>query len=173
MVDPGRYNGDGFYDSARGYHGPYCGYEQADDDSAQFCDAYYSSIDSGEVSWDMEFWRNISQYGDAAFYMVVAHELGHAAQARFIWDGEYEAVLDNWVGQKELQADCIGGATLAKAEQEGLLTRDPGDLDEMAQVSAHSGSYTDPSHGTPEQRREYFQRGYQSADIESCLGNKQ
>ena len=94
-------------------------------------------------------------------------------RTRFLHDGEVEAVLDNWEGEYELQADCIGGATLAKAEQEGLLTRDPGDLEEMAQVSAHSGSYTDHSHGTPEQRREYFQRGYQSADIESCLGNRQ
>ena len=98
--------------------------------------------------------------------------MGHAAQTRFLWDGQTEAVPDINSSEYELQADCISGATLGKAEQDNLLIREIGDLEEMAQVSAHSGSDTDYGHGTATQRREYFLREYQSADIEACLGNK-
>ena len=98
---------------------------------------------------------------------MVAHETAHAAQVRFEHDDEGPAVL----GQTELQADCIGGATLAKAEQDGYFTIDDHDLAAMTEVSHALGDYSGDSHGTPEQRDAWFKQGYQG-DIESCLGNR-
>lgn len=119
------------------------------------------------MAWDMQFFRDYRYLGDAMFFMVVAHETGHAAQIRFEHDGEGPAVLNEY----ELQADCIGGATLAKAEQDGYLILEDGDLQEMTNVSRALGDYSGDSHGTPEERDTWFQRGY-NGDIESCLGNR-
>ena len=158
-------NGDGFFDSASGSV-PRCGNDDGDNaDNAFFCGSVAAG--TGYMAWDMQLFRDYSHLGDAVFYMVVAHETGHAAQVRFEHDGEGPAVLP----QRELQADCIGGATLAKAEQDGYLTGEDGDLEEMTQVSLAMGDYSGDSHGTPEERDAWFQRGYQG-DIESCLGNR-
>ena len=119
------------------------------------------------MAWDMQLLRKFAHLGNAALYMVVAHETAHAAQARFEYDGEAPAVLF----QFELQADCIGGATLAKAEHDGYLTIQHGALNEMTKVSIALGDYSGDAHGTPAQRDTWFKRGY-NGDIESCLGHR-
>jgi len=169
---PTLYNGDGFYDSARGQLGPWCGDEQPGPANASFCPVGYGLGNAGTISWDMEFFRPFADAGnDAVFYLTVAHEMGHAAQIRFIWDGEQEATLDQTTVTEETQADCIAGATLGKAERDGYLTMDDGDDEEIRSVMEAIGDYEN-DHGTPDQRYASYQRGYQSADIEACLGNK-
>jgi len=157
-------NGDGFFDSATGPV-PYCGADNDTAGNAFFCGSVAAG--TGFMAWDMQFFRDYSYLGDAMFFMVVAHETGHAAQTRFEHDGEGPAVLNEY----ELQADCIGGATLAKAEQDGYLILEYGDLQEMTNVSHALGDYSGDIHGTPEERDAWFQRGYHG-DIESCLGNR-
>ena len=157
-------NGDGFYDSAAGQV-PSCGADADTAGNAFFC--ANATTGTGYMAWDMQFLRQYAYLGDALFYMVVAHETAHAAQARFKFDGEDPAVLP----QVELQADCIGGATLAKAEHDGYLTVQNGALDEMTKVSMALGDYSGDAHGTPEQRDTWFKRGY-NGDIESCLGHR-
>jgi hypothetical protein len=119
---PDRYPGDGFYDSARGQVAG-CG-----DDYDNAANAFFCSDGSGTgfLAWDLAFRQEVS-FGDAAIYATVAHEFGHAAQARFRADREGGASPPrNDTMRNELQADCLAGATLAKAEQDGYLTADPG-----------------------------------------------
>ena len=158
-------NGDGFFDSTSDPL-PRCGDDADTAGNAFFCGSIRTG--TGYMAWDMEFFREYSYLGEAVFYMVVAHETAHAAQTRFQHDGEAPAVL---VDDYELQADCIGGATLAKAEADGYLAVRPGELEEMTRVSHAMGDYSGGGHGTPEQRDAWFQRGYQG-DIESCLGER-
>ena len=61
-------------------------------------------------------------FGDGPIYATVAHEVGHAAQARFWYDDEAGATPSPYDKRFELQADCLAGATIAKAQQDGYLT---------------------------------------------------
>jgi predicted metalloprotease len=157
-------HGDGFFDSTSG-PAPRCGADSDTAGNAFFCGSVVAG--TGYMAWDMQFFRDYAYLGDAMYYMVVAHETAHAAQVRFEHDGEGPAVL----GEYELQADCIGGATLAKAEQDGYLIIEDGALGEMTRVSHAMGDYSGDIHGTPEERDSWFQRGYHGY-IESCLGNR-
>jgi predicted metalloprotease len=103
--------------------------------------------------------------------MTAAHEMGHAAQIRFIWDGEQEATLDETTVLRETQADCMAGVTIATSEKNGSLTMDAGDEQEIRDVMKAIGDYGN-DHGTPQERYDAYERGYQTADIEACLGNK-
>ena len=69
----------------------------------------------------------------------------------------------------ELQADCLAGATLAKAEQDGYLTADPGRYATIVTALAELNEPGD--HGTDAQRIAAYNLGY-DGDIESCLYNK-
>ena len=64
--------------------------------------------------------RSLPLGNETAFYVVVAHEMGHAAQARFIYDGEGPVVLDQTSVCDETQADCIAGATVAAARRTAI-----------------------------------------------------
>ncbi len=161
---PSLWNGDGFFDSTAGQDAS-CGADVNNADNAFFCPD--PTTGTGYMAWDMDFFRQHAYLGDAVIYMVVAHETAHAAQTRFKYDGEAPAVLS----QYELQADCIGGATLAKAAKDGYLTIDDGALQDMTNVSAAIGDYSGDIHGTPEQRDAWFKKGYHG-DIESCLGHR-
>ncbi len=163
---PVLYHGDGFYDSARG-NSIGCG-GTPNPINASFCPDGYGS---GTVSWDMELFRQEALFGDGPIYAVVAHEIGHAAQARFRADNESGASPPVWdTVHTELQADCLAGATLAKAERDGYLTIEPGALDDIA---AATGFFNEDGgvHGTDAQRIGAFNEGH-GGDIESCLYNQ-
>lgn len=164
-VSPVRFNGDGFYDSAIGWVAP-CHNDRRMVRNAFFCP---SGNGTGYVAWDLQLFREDGrQFGDAAYYVIVAHELGHAAQARFDADHQEPAVYRGVM--HELQADCLAGATLAKAVQDGYLQTDDGDLDEATHLMLSMED--DGTHGTPEQRVKWFFIGHDSADIEACLGQR-
>lgn len=165
---PQLYNGNGFYDTAIEY-APYCYDEQVG--GASFCQ---TNNGSGWMSWDMEFFRPFAMdSNDVVFYFTVAHETAHAAQWRFIWDGEGPATTNATSVLEETQADCMAGVTLAKAAQDGYLNIEPGDMEgEITDVMTVIGDYEN-DHGTPQERYAAYDRGYQSADIEACLGNRE
>jgi len=140
-VQPSLWNGDGFYDSALW---PAAGLRPNCDGPAPVGNAFYCA-GAGFMAWDMQLFRENWYLGDAFVYMVVAHETAHAAQARFIADGEGPAVLP----QEELQADCIAGATLAGAEQAGYLLLEQGDQEELVNVLISLGDAAPgEGHGT-------------------------
>ena len=78
----------------------------------------------------------------------------------------------------ELQADCFAGIWGHYAQKEGWLER--GDLEEALNAAEKIGDdaiqkrtqgYVVPdafNHGTSEQRRFWFRRGFESGRIESC-----
>lgn len=166
--NPALYDGDGFYDSTMG-RGPTCGGDVAPPSNASFCGNVVSG--TGWLAWDMEFFRTYGGIGDGVFYVTVAHEFGHAAQTRFRHDGEGAAVPSDVGPAVELQADCLAGATLAKAADDGHVRLESGDLDEIASFLARLSDNVG-SHGTADQRVDSFRAGY-DGDIESCLLQRQ
>lgn len=165
---PQLYNGDGFYDSTAGRI-PTCGAGSAGASNASFCGSIESG--TGRFAWDMELFRTYGGIGDGVYYVTVAHEFGHAAQIRFRHDGEGAAVPPDVGPAVELQADCLAGATLAKAADDGHVRIESGDLDEIASFLALLSDNVG-SHGTADQRVESFRTGY-DGDIESCLLQRQ
>ncbi|WP_163848600.1 neutral zinc metallopeptidase [Pseudooceanicola aestuarii] len=122
--------------------------------------------------------------GDFAAAYVIAHEvahhiqnelgiLGQVQQARQR-SGEVEA--NALTVRLELQADCLAGVWAAHVD--GLL--EPGDIEEALNAARmigddhlqrSAGRVPQPhtfTHGTSAQRSQWFARGYDSADIESC-----
>jgi hypothetical protein len=133
--------------------GPRCGQEQAPAKNAFYCPA------GDFIAWD-ESGLVIPYYvqaGDFAAAFVLAHEFGHAMQARLPRQ-ERLTVLS------ELQADCFAGAWARSVQEQGLL--DAGDLDEatLAVFSARDvpgTKFTDPrAHGTGFERTRAFTDGY-------------
>jgi predicted metalloprotease len=135
--------------------GPRCGSEQAPAKNAFYCPA------GDFIAWD-ETGLMIPYYvqsGDFAAAFVLAHEFGHAMQARLPRQ-ERLTVLS------ELQADCFAGAWSRHVQEKGLLQA--GDLDEatLAVFSARDvpgTEFTDPAaHGTGFERTRAFADGYEA-----------
>jgi hypothetical protein len=93
---PELYHGDRFHNSITGRVAG-CGDDYETVGNAFFCGGYYSG--TGYVAWDIELFREAP--GDGAYYVTVAHEVGHAGQMRFIHDGESGAVPVTDVGQEK------------------------------------------------------------------------
>ena len=135
--------------------GPRCGSEQAPPKNAFYCPR------GDFIAWD-ESGLLIPYYvgsGDFAAAFVLAHEFGHAMQAR-LPEREPLGVLN------ELQADCFAGAWAAHVAEQGLL--EAGDLDEatLAVFTARDvpgTDFTDPrAHGSGFERTRAFADGYES-----------
>ncbi len=90
--------------------------------------AFYCSIDD-TVQWDAETLMAplFQEFGDFTVALVLAHEWGHAVQARFGFDDINQLTIVS-----ELQADCLAGAWTGRIEREesDLLRLEPGDLEE-------------------------------------------
>ncbi len=143
-----------------------------------------------KVYLDLSFFRELDERfgapGDFAQAYVVAHEVGHHIQtltgvssrvqsARQL-AGEREA--NALSVRQELQADCYAGVWGHDAAREGLL--EPGDAEEGLRAAAAIGddrlqrqsqgrvvpeSFT---HGSSEQRVEWFRRGLESGSVGVC-----
>ena len=149
---------------------------------------FYCPTDS-KVYLDLGFFRDLATRfgapGDFAQAYVVAHEFGHhvqnvlgvneqvrRAQARNPDDANELSV------RLELQADCFAGVWAHSAYQEELL--EPGDLEEGLDAAAGVGDdriqreatgHVDPesfTHGTSEQRMEWFRKGYDTGEPDRC-----
>lgn len=124
--------------------------------------------------------------GDAAFAYVLAHEVGHHVQTLTgIIDEVHQAQQHtskqeaNALSVKlELQADCYAGIWGHYAQEDGLF--EEGDIEEAYNAAEAVGDdrlqhraqgYTVPhtyTHGTSAQRKQWFQRGLYSGDVEEC-----
>jgi uncharacterized protein len=133
--------------------GPRCGQERAPAKNAFYCPA------GDFIAWD-ESGLVIPYYvqqGDFAAAFVLAHEFGHAMQAR-LPRRERLTVLS------ELQADCFAGAWARSVSDQGYL--EAGDLDEatfavLAARDVPGTPFTDPrAHGTGFERTRAFSDGY-------------
>ncbi len=138
---------------------------------------------------DLTFFQELSRMGapgDFGAAYVIAHEVGHHIQNL---EGTLQQTDDarrrvspeeaNRISvATELQADCYAGVWGHSAAQSGLL--EPGDVDEGLQAAASVGDdalqqaaqgYVVPeafTHGSSQQRAEWFRRGYDSGDPSAC-----
>src|SRR5204862_5470798 len=108
------------------------------------------------MAWDTDNLTNdlLNNFGPFTLAIVVAHELGHAIQARHgILDGQFITFVT------EQQADCFAGAYTRHVQQGGskdftvqlsdldnaiggfLLIRDPVGTDTVNDVSAHGSAF--------------------------------
>ncbi len=132
-----------------------------------------------------ELQRRFGAPGDFAQAYVVAHEVGHhvqnfvgiSADVRQAQQENPDQANDLSI-RLELQADCLAGVWGYSAEQRDLLER--GDLEEGLDAAAAVGddniqrqstgtvnreSWT---HGSGEQRVEWFSRGFDTGDPQEC-----
>ena len=138
---------------------------------------------------DLGFFRELRDRfgapGDFAQAYVIAHEFGHHVQnllgilpdvSRQQQENPGEA---NELSVKlELQADCLAGVWAHSAYTENLL--EEGDLEEGLtaassvgddRIQQQAGGRVNPesfTHGSAEQRRNWFLRGFQDGQAASC-----
>jgi uncharacterized protein len=149
---------------------------------------FYCPADS-RVYLDLTFYEDMERQlgggGDFAWAYVIAHEMGHHVQnvlgtndtvARLEQDDPDRA--NELSVRTELQADCYAGVWAATVFAEGDL--ESGDLDEAFdtaeaigddRLQEQAGQSVNPdsfTHGSAEQRREWFERGYASGDPSDC-----
>ena len=143
-----------------------------------------------KVYLDLSFFNELAQRfgapGDFAQAYVIAHEVGHHVQnltgvlPRF--NQQRQRMSQEEANQMsvrvELQADCYAGIWGKYTQQKGLL--DAGDLDEALNAATQIGDdtiqkrmqgYVVPesfNHGTSEQRRRWFKRGFDTGRVDAC-----
>jgi predicted metalloprotease len=149
---------------------------------------FYCPADE-KVYIDLGFYEELQQRfgapGDFAQAYVLAHEIGHHVQNILGTEGEVRrarterADLANELSVRlELQADCYAGVWANSTGQRQNLEQ--GDLEEGMTAAAAVGddrlqrmgggrvapeSFT---HGTSEQRQEWFRRGYEAGRPDAC-----
>lgn len=149
---------------------------------------FYCPADQGtyiDLAFFDDLERRFDAPGDFAQAYVIAHEIGHHVQnllgisdeVRQEQQARPEAANDLSV-QLELQADCFAGVWATSAYDDGILER--GDLEEAITaaeaigddaIQEQSGRPVNPetwTHGSSEQRRTWFHRGFDTGDPNAC-----
>jgi predicted metalloprotease len=142
-----------------------------------------------KVYIDLGFYQELQQRfgapGDFAQAYVLAHEIGHHVQNLLGTEAEVRRARSNRpdLGNQlsvrlELQADCYAGIWAHSTAQRDLLER--GDVEEGLGAAAAvgddriqrmGGGRVAPeafTHGSSEQRMQWFQRGFKSGRLDDC-----
>ena len=129
---------------------------------------------------DFDFFQELKQQfrapGDFAQAYVIAHEVGHHVQSLL---GKLHSGQNNQISVAvELQADCYSGVWAHHAQKKGLL--ETGDAEEALraasavgddQIQKRTQGYVVPesfTHGSAQQRMQWFTRGMQTGDLRQC-----
>ncbi len=129
---------------------------------------------------DFAFFRELKNEfrapGDFAEAYVIAHEVGHHVQNLL---GNIDSGGSNERSVRvELQADCYAGIWANYVQKKGLL--EVGDVEEAIRAAQAVGDdaiqkrtqgYVVPdsfTHGTSQQRMQWFTRGFKSGDLRQC-----
>ncbi|MBA2334065.1 MAG: zinc metallopeptidase [Blastocatellia bacterium] len=133
---------------------------------------------------DFAFFRELKNEfkapGDFAQAYVIAHEVGHHVQNLLgTMDKVQRAGQNNQLSVGlELQADCYAGIWANNAQQKGLV--EAGDAEEAIRAASAVGDdmiqkrtqgYVVPdsfTHGTAQQRMQWFTKGFQTGDMRQC-----
>lgn len=141
---------------------------------------------SGEQGSSTELSRS-DQAGDFAQAYVIAHEVGHHVQTLLGISQEVrkaqmqasQAQANQLSVRQELQADCFAGMWARQNHQRTNFLQQ-GDIEEALDAAEKIGddylqrkarghavpdSFT---HGTSEQRKRWFYRGFETGDIQAC-----
>ncbi|MCC8145700.1 MAG: neutral zinc metallopeptidase [Bacteroidales bacterium] len=148
---------------------------------------FYCQLDE-KIYVDLSFFNEMATRfragGDFAYAYVIAHEVGHHVQKLLGTIDQVNAQMAR-SGQRaandlsvrlELQADFYAGVW-ANHTQSMFNTLDPGDIDEALnaasaigddRIQEQSQGYSVPdsfTHGTSQQRHDWFYKGYTTGDI--------
>jgi uncharacterized protein len=137
---------------------------------------------------DLGFYDELKQRfgasGDFAQAYVLAHEIGHHVQHLLGTDERVRAAQRASGGRNEmsvrmeLQADCLAGVWGHSAAQRKIV--EPGDLEEalgaasaigddrLQRMAGRSVSPESFTHGTSEQRSQWFRRGFDRGSLDAC-----
>jgi uncharacterized protein len=149
---------------------------------------FYCPADQ-RVYIDLDFFRELNRRfgapGDFAQAYVIAHEYGHHVQNLLGISDEVTRLQQANPDQAnelsiriELQADCLAGVWGYTTQERGILS--PGDLQEGLTAAAAVGDdriqkqasgTTNPetwTHGSSEQRQEWFSKGFETGDPDAC-----
>jgi predicted metalloprotease len=149
---------------------------------------FYCPADQ-KVYLDTDFFKELSDRfgapGDFAQAYVIAHEVGHHVQTITGIEGQVRQLQQqdpsrqNELSVKmELQADCLAGVWAQSVYQAGDL--EAGDLEEGLgaaaavgddRIQASAGVGVNPeswTHGSAEQRSQWFNTGFRSGDPAGC-----
>jgi uncharacterized protein len=121
-----------------------------------------------------------AQGGDVAEAYVIAHEVAHHAQSELGIMDEIESRGQNNEDSinLELQADCFAGLWANSIKDLGVF--EPGEIKEAMDAASAVGDdriqekvtgQVNPetwTHGSSEQRQEWFSKGYDSGSLSSC-----
>ena len=127
-------------------------------------DIYSGALDHALPGSSQGYGRTV---GDFSVAYIVAHEYGHQIQDEL-------GLFENY-GQQvptmafELQADCYAGTWAKSANEENRL--EDGDVQEALDAALAVGDFNTGApghHGTPEQREQAWNRGFESGDPSSC-----
>jgi predicted metalloprotease len=138
-----------------------------------------------DLSFFDELNRRFKAPGDFAQAYVLAHEIGHHVQQQLGIEGRVRSDSESSPDDAnelsvrlELQADCFAGLWGRSAYDQGVL--ESGDLEEGIvaaeavgddRIQEQAQGRIDPesfTHGTSEQRREWFRRGFDSGEFSAC-----
>jgi uncharacterized protein len=161
-----------------------CGFAQA------AAGPFYCGADQ-KLYIDLSFYRDLRQRfqapGDFAQAYVIAHEVGHHVQnllgimrkVQSLQSRSSELEANALSVRLELQADCLAGIWANHAHRDrGILEQ--GDIEEGLNAAAQIGDdrmqkraqgYVVPegfTHGSAQQRVQWFRRGIQSGDLKQC-----
>jgi predicted metalloprotease len=144
-----------------------------------------------KVYIDLGFYRDLRDRfqapGDFAQAYVIAHEVGHhvqnllgiADQVRNAQQRVSQAQANDLSVRMELQADCLAGVWAHHADRSRQIL-EQGDVEEALNAASQIGDdrmqmrargYVAPesfTHGSAEQRVEWFRRGLDSGDLDRC-----
>lgn len=149
---------------------------------------FYCPADD-RVYLDLSFYddmkRQLGASGDFAWAYVIAHEMGHHVQNLTGTSAKVDQLIRENPDQandlsvrQELQADCYAGIWASTVFAEGDL--EDGDLEEAFnaaesvgddRLQRQAGGSVDPdsfTHGTSEQRRTWFNKGFESGVPADC-----
>ena len=139
------------------------------DDTIYISEKFASDIYSGAL--DQALPGSSQGYGgtvgDFAVAYIVAHEYGHQIQDELGLFERYGNQLP--ASAFELQADCYAGTWANSAYEDNRL--EDGDVQEALDAALAVGDFdaSNPTHhGTPEQRAEAWNAGFESGDPASC-----
>ena len=140
-----------------------------------------------DLGFYQEMKTKLGAPGDFAQAYVIAHEVGHHVQNLLGISGKVRQAQENKSTAEanalsvklELQADCFAGMWGHFADRERNILQ-VGDIDEALNAAAAIGddSLQEKStgtirperftHGTSKQRADWFNRGFQTGDINAC-----
>jgi predicted metalloprotease len=127
-------------------------------------DVYTGALDQALPGSSQGYGRTV---GDFSVAYIVAHEYGHEVQDELGLFQKYGQQLPTMAF--ELQADCYAGTWAKSAYDENRL--EDGDVQEALDAALAVGDFdaSNPSHhGTPEQREQAWNTGFERGDPSAC-----